>query len=160
MIIYHSVHQTYIGHYLTGVTFSALNRYLGRYLLSAKFSEKIDCTLFFRTWSFTLTWFHIFLVEGVHCIRKLQPFEKYSSAVHQQVMLRILQPHKKRGRVSYQFIAFQLQIHPLLPALWKWSLLFSCSVMSNSLRFNGLQHARLPCRSLSPGVCLNSCPWC
>ena len=35
--------------------------------------------------------------------------------------------------------------------------------MSNSLRPHGLQHARLPCPSLSPEVCSNSCPliqWC
>ena len=42
-------------------------------------------------------------------------------------------------------------------------LLFSCSAMSDSLWPNGLQHARLPCPSLSPWVCSNSCPlslWC
>ena len=42
-------------------------------------------------------------------------------------------------------------------------MLFSHSVMSNSLQPHGLQHARLPCPSLSPGVCSNSCPlsqWC
>ena len=42
-------------------------------------------------------------------------------------------------------------------------LLFSHSVMSISLRPHELQHARLPCPSLSPGVCSNSCPlsqWC
>ena len=35
--------------------------------------------------------------------------------------------------------------------------------MSDSLWPHGLQHARLPCPSLSPGVCSNSCPltwWC
>ena len=35
--------------------------------------------------------------------------------------------------------------------------------MSNSVRPHGLQHAGLPCPSLSPGVCSNSCPlswWC
>ena len=35
--------------------------------------------------------------------------------------------------------------------------------MSDSLRTLGLQHARLLCPSLSPGVCSNSCPlsqWC
>ena len=35
--------------------------------------------------------------------------------------------------------------------------------MSNSLRPHGLQHARLPCPSLSPRVSSNSCPlsqWC
>ena len=36
-------------------------------------------------------------------------------------------------------------------------------VVSDSLRPHGLQYARLPCSSLSPGVCSNSCPlswWC
>ena len=42
-------------------------------------------------------------------------------------------------------------------------LFFSCSVMSDTLRSHGLQHTRLPCPSLSPGVCQNSSPlswWC
>ena len=46
---------------------------------------------------------------------------------------------------------------------WILILLFSPSVMSNSLQPHGLQHARLPCPSLSPWVCPNSCPlsqWC
>ena len=37
-------------------------------------------------------------------------------------------------------------------------LLFNCSVMSDSLLPHELQHSRLPCPSLSPGVCLKSCP--
>ena len=37
-------------------------------------------------------------------------------------------------------------------------LLFSCSVMSDSLQPHGLQHTRLLCPSPSPGVCSNSCP--
>ena len=48
-------------------------------------------------------------------------------------------------------------VHPFL------HFLFSCSVMSDSLWPHGLQHSRLPCPSLSPGVCSNSCPlnwWC
>ena len=42
-------------------------------------------------------------------------------------------------------------------------LLFSCSVMSDSLRPHGLQHTRLPCPSPSPRACSTSCPfsrWC
>ena len=38
------------------------------------------------------------------------------------------------------------------------SVQFSCSVMSNSLRSHGLQHARLPCSSPTPGVYSNSWP--
>ena len=43
------------------------------------------------------------------------------------------------------------------------SVQFSCSVMSNSLQPNGLQHARLPYPSPTPRACSNSCPlswWC
>ena len=42
-------------------------------------------------------------------------------------------------------------------------LLFSCSVMSSSLRSHGLQHTRLPCPSPTPRACSNSCLlswWC
>ena len=41
-------------------------------------------------------------------------------------------------------------------------LLFNCSVISDSWSHE-LQHARIPCSSLSPGICSNSCPlsqWC
>ena len=37
------------------------------------------------------------------------------------------------------------------------SLSFSRSVVSDSLRPHGLQRARLPCPSPSPGLCSNSC---
>ena len=39
----------------------------------------------------------------------------------------------------------------------------SFAVMSDSLRLHGLQHARFPCPSPTPGACSNSCPssqWC
>ena len=39
----------------------------------------------------------------------------------------------------------------------------SCLVVSDSLRPHGLEHARPPCPSPTPGVCPNSCPlsqWC
>ena len=42
-------------------------------------------------------------------------------------------------------------------------LFFSSSVMSDSLQPHELEHVRLSCPSLSPGVCSNSCPlrrWC
>ena len=43
------------------------------------------------------------------------------------------------------------------------SVQISCSVVSDSLRPHGLQHARLPCPSPTPGAYSNSCPlsqWC
>ena len=49
------------------------------------------------------------------------------------------------------------------PTLQLSSVQFSHSVMSDSLRPHGLQHARPPCPSPTPGVYPNSCPlnwWC
>ena len=43
---------------------------------------------------------------------------------------------------------------------WKSSVQFSHSVTSDSLQPHGLQHARLPCSSPTPGACSNSCPLC
>ena len=43
------------------------------------------------------------------------------------------------------------------------SVKFSRSLVSNSLGPHGLQHARLPCPSTTPGACSNSSPlsrWC
>ena len=45
----------------------------------------------------------------------------------------------------------------------EYSVQFSCSVMSDSLRPHESQHARPPCPSPTPGVHSNSCPlsrWC
>ena len=45
----------------------------------------------------------------------------------------------------------------------RWSVRFSRSVVSDSLRPHELQHTRPPCPSPSPGVHSNSCPsspWC
>ena len=58
--------------------------------------------------------------------------------------------------------------HCYVAAWWEEGLgencfLFSHYVMSDSLQPHGLQHTRLPCPSLSPGVCSDSCPlsqWC
>ena len=47
--------------------------------------------------------------------------------------------------------------------LLRQEVLFSHSVVSNSLRPLGLQHVRLPCLLPPPRVCSNSCPlswWC
>ena len=47
--------------------------------------------------------------------------------------------------------------------LFMSSIQFSCLVLSNSLRPQGMQHARLPWPSPTPTACSNSCPssrWC
>ena len=55
-------------------------------------------------------------------------------------------------------------IHTLISKMDnRQSVHFSRSVMSNSLRYHGLQHARPPCPSPTPGAYSNLCPlsrWC
>ena len=64
------------------------------------------------------------------------------------------------SRPCFQFVWLDIQKWDF----WNmWLLLFSCSIMSDSLWPRGLQHARLPCPSPSPRACSNSCPlswWC
>ena len=60
--------------------------------------------------------------------------------------------------------------YPWVCTLWRFlpnsktsTVQFSRSVVSDSLRPHGLQHARYPCPSPAPGACSNSCPlswWC
>ena len=52
---------------------------------------------------------------------------------------------------------------PFVFSLTDALLLFSLQVMSDSLQPHRLQHTGIPCPSLSPRACLNSCPlsqWC
>ena len=67
--------------------------------------------------------------------------------------------------LSFSFYTYEMQRN-LVGEMLAWKslqpltefllLLFSKQVMSDSLRPHGLQHARLPCPSLSPGVYRNS----
>ena len=74
---------------------------------------------------------------------------------HQQCMWVPVSPH------PHQHLSVFLMIDIL--ASVEWLLLFSRSVMSDSLQPHGLQHARLPCPSPSPEIGSNSCTlsrWC
>ena len=49
--------------------------------------------------------------------------------------------------------------HHLLSRLRNIEFVIQSLVESDSLRSHGLQHPRLPCSPLCPGVCPNSCPY-
>ena len=54
-------------------------------------------------------------------------------------------------------------LSPGLEKMLELLLMFGSKVMSNSFWPRELQHARLPCPSLSPVICSNPCPlsqWC
>ena len=66
---------------------------------------------------------------------------------------------KEKKKSDGNILNFFLQKKAMLGML----LLFSCQVMSDAPLPHGLHHARLPCSSLSPRICSNSCPlsqWC
>ena len=68
--------------------------------------------------------------------------------------------------MNLRLLSWQMAIL-IVPTLLRLSSTFSqfssVAVVSNSLQPHGLQHARFPCPSPTPGACSNSCPlsqWC
>ena len=73
--------------------------------------------------------------------------------------------HRSWSSYNYTKSCWRIQHQPFYSnlAFEANSFQFSRSVVSNSLRPCGLQHARLLCPSPAPGACSNSCPssqWC
>ena len=65
--------------------------------------------------------------------------------------------------VSKSISLLQKELNSYLITVSCGKFQFSRSIVSNSLRPQGLQHSRLPCPSTTPRVYLNSCPltwWC
>ena len=85
------------------------------------------------------------------------------------------QIYRDTGRVAWlenrgNFMPFPTYLAPCISFFWlfrsisfsQYSLVQSL-IMSDSLRLRGLQHARPPCPSPTPGIYPNSCPlswWC
>ena len=101
------------------------------------------------------------LCDPMHC-------SPLGSSVHGILQVRILEwvamfpnPGIKRMSPALQ-TDYLLSETPGKP-LQRLSVQFSPSIMSGSLQPHGLQHARPPCPSSTPGVYSNSCPlsqWC
>ena len=69
------------------------------------------------------------------------------------------QPSQTEQKISKHWVPSQsLKIRKWAGSVSQ-SVQFSCSVVSNSLRPHGLQHARPPCPSPTPRVYSNSCHW-
>ena len=97
----------------------------------------------------------IFLTENITYLINIAPHKSKGVIYQKEYLVNIL--HSSSLPQSAHF-------PPHSPVLLSVScvdliyLLFSLSVMSSSLWPHGLQHARLPCPSPSPGICSNSCP--
>ena len=91
---------------------------------------------------------------GCHCL--LCPFSSRPQSCPASGSFQMSQPFASGGQ-SLGVNAWRLVLFAIS------STQFSCSVMSDSLRPHGLQHARLPYPSPIPRDCSNSCPsswWC
>ena len=126
----------------------------------------------------------VFSSESALCIRwpkywslSISPSNKYSGLISfridwfdllavPEILKSLLQHHNLKASILLPSAFFTIQLSRLYMTTGKttaWTLdllllLFSCSVVSNSLQPHGLQHARLPCPASSPRVCSNSCP--
>ena len=94
---------------------------------------------------------HLLIVKGAYGI-SLSKFIFYEAPNIEAVCSRALETDSWDLWYVWGCLQGHLPLHGLL------LLLFSPSVRSNSLQPYGLQHARLPCPSPSPRVCLNSHP--
>ena len=97
---------------------------------------------------------------GHMLLRALQSLNKNCQEHHQACSL---QPVPCACRTDAEEGPLHKTAHGTGSSVWKASHTVSCvqfssSVMSDSLRPHGLQHARLPCPSPTPGVYSNSCP--
>ena len=84
-------------------------------------------------------------LKNIYLIRN----HHYNNNIFLKKYIEICKTNKKKNpRNIFQYAFF----------VYVLFLLFSQSVVSDSLQSHGQLHARLPCPSLSPGVCSNSCP--
>ena len=89
----------------------------------------------------------------------------YTWKIHKEMLAISACTKGKAGRLAFHDIPLRIlwMLYHMLRVLPKQRDCCSVAKSCLTLRPPGLQHARLPCLSLSPGVCLNSCPssqWC
>ena len=97
----------------------------------------------------------VHLLHDSHCGKVFSCTNSYALAL-------IGQHHLRAFNLTSFLASIGNVLHSSYPA-WIQNLilllLFSCSVLSNSVRLQGPQHSRSPCPSPSPRACSNSCPW-
>ena len=104
----------------------------------------------------------------ITCIIKMQILRPHPRQLNQKLrvgtgptLFVLASPHWRWSCCTMNFENQFLRMTNL--ASYGQSVQFSCSVVSDSLRTQGLQDARLPCLSPTPGIYPNSCPshqWC
>ena len=93
------------------------------------------------------------------------PMYVYTWKIHKEMLAISACTKGKAGRLAFHDIPLRIlwMLYDMLRVLPKQRDCCSVAKSCLTLRPPGLQHARLPCLSLSPGVCSNACPlsrWC
>ena len=125
---------------------------LSLYILEATQTHKLLWFCLGAYWICRLIWGELVQYYFFWCMFTYLSVQVFSSFLQLDFIVFSLGPY-------ISFVRFIL----LLVLILLWTVQFSCSVMSNSLQPHGLQHARPPCPSPSPGTYSNSCPlsrWC
>ena len=103
-------------------------------------------------------------MEEIQGLRSAQEPEKYLISQRKTVaQIQMLYLRSRKMKIKMQSLALATwRSLEISDKHFQWSQ-FNCSAMPNSLEPHGLQQARLPCPSLTPRTCSNSCPsswWC
>ena len=103
------------------------------------------------------------VISSLWWLQFISPWEWLPTFYPQLQILLVLQIHYPLPSQHFSLGSNQIGLHSAMSnRVWK-SVQFSRSVMSDSLQPQGLQHARPPCPSPTPGTCSDSCPsgwWC
>ena len=103
-------------------------------------------------------------MEEIQGLRSAQEPEKYLISQRKTVaQIQMLYLRSRKMKIKMRSLALATwRSLEISDKHFQWSQ-FNCSAMPNSLEPHGLQQARLPCPSLTPRTCSNSCPsswWC
>ena len=119
--------------------------------------------------SFRMDWFDLFAVQGT-LKSLLQHHSSKASSLQCSAffIVQLSHPYMTTDKTialtrwtlvgKVMSLLFNMLSRLVITFLPRSSVQFSRSVVSNSMRPHGLQHARLPCPSPAPGACSNSCP--
>ena len=131
------------------------------FVLSNKWAKSflIYFHLFVEPINFFAMHFKIWQYKKIKKLTEFSPSGAYGPAGEQGIKQVVLKQALQKGKTQSK-LTWGLNLS-LVTSITECC----CSVAKScpTLWFHGLQHARLPCPPLSPGVCSNSCPlswWC
>ena len=124
-----------------------------------KYTHILLVQFLWRTLSGTVSVnYHVITTHFICSNRKCQQKSRWFSYKNTYRIDKINQIIHRLKKENLKDFIFNFRYADILPISVKTSVQFSCSVVSDSLWSHGLQQARLPCPSPTPGAYSNSYP--